>query len=184
MDESGGGPLIDIGVHVLDMTMWLLGNPKPVSVFASTYAKFGPDRNGLGSWGTPQWDGAFDVEDLATAMIKMDDGGTLTLEVSWAVNTLSDNSHFVDLMGTEAGASIRGNRLVFTTQKFDRPVHVEANLGGPDGHRRSLCQHFLECVRNGAMPISDAESGLVNNSILEAIYESARTGDAVRLSGS
>jgi len=87
MEESGGGPLIDIGVHVLDMAMWLLGDPKPVSVFGSTYAKFGPHRKGLGSWGTPQWDGRFDVEDLATAMIKMDNGATLTLDVSGSPGT-------------------------------------------------------------------------------------------------
>ena len=181
MDESGGGPLIDIGVHVLDMAMWLLGNPKPVSVFGSTYAKFGPDRRGLGSWGTPQWDGHFDVEDLATAMIKMDNGSTLTLDVSWAVNTLSDNSHFVDLMGTEGGVSIRGKRLVFTTQKFDRPVDVEANPTQAIDDRTLLSRHFIDCVRSGERPISDAVSGLVNNTILDAIYESARTGRAVEL---
>ncbi len=181
MDESGGGPLIDIGVHVLDMAMWLLGNPKPVSVFGSTYAKFGPQRRGLGSWGTPQWDGRFDVEDLASAMIKMDDGATLTLEVSWAVNTLSDNSHFIDLMGTEGGASIRGKRLVYTTQKFDRPVDVEAPAPAGEDHRTLLARHFLESVASGTTPISDAVSGLVNNAILDAIYESARTGRAVEL---
>lgn len=181
MDESGGGPLIDIGVHVLDMAMWLLGNPKPVSVFGSTYAKFGPQRRGLGSWGTPQWDGRFDVEDLASAMIKMDDGATLTLEVSWAANTLSDNSHFIDLMGTEGGASIRGKRLVYTTQKFDRPVDVEAPVPVGEDHRTLLARHFLESVAAGTTPISDAVSGLVNNTILDAIYESARTGGAVEL---
>ena len=181
MDEAGGGPLIDIGVHVLDMAMWLLGNPKPISVFGSTYAKFGPDRRGLGSWGTPQWDGYCDVEDLASAMIKMDDGSTLTLEVSWAVNTLSDNSHFLDLMGTEGGASIRGNRLVYTTQKFNRPVDVEASVKGGDDHRTRLSEHFLDSVAAGTPPISDAVSGLVNNTILDAIYESARTGNAVQL---
>ena len=181
MDESGGGPLIDIGVHVLDMAMWLLGNPRPVSVFGSTYAKFGPDRRGLGSWGTPQWDGYFDVEDLASAMIKMDDGTTLTLEVSWAVNTLSDNSHFVDLMGTEGGASIRGNRLVYTTHRFDRPVDVESQPASGEDSRTLLCRHFLHCVQSGTAPISDAVSGLVNNTILDAIYESARTGTAVDL---
>jgi predicted dehydrogenase len=181
MDESGGGPLIDIGVHVLDMAMWLLGNPKPVSVFASTYAKFGPQKRGLGSWGTPQWDGYFNVEDLATAMVKMDDGSTLTLEVSWAVNTLSDNSHFIDLMGTEGGASIRGKRLVFTTQKFDRPVDVEVTPPADGDPRMLLAKHFVDSCLAGSEPISDAVSGLVNNTILDAIYESARTGTAVEL---
>ncbi len=181
MGESGGGPMIDIGVHVLDMAMWLLGDPKPVSVFGSTYAKFGPDKRGTGSWGTPDWDGVFDVEDLATAMIKMDDGSTLTLDVSWAVNTLSDNSHFVDLMGTDGGASIRGNRLVFTGQKFDRPFDVEVDAKAIDDARTLLARHFVESIRSGSAPVSDAMSGLVNNTILDSIYESARTGKAIEL---
>lgn len=180
MNESGGGPLIDIGVHVLDMTMWLLGDPKPVSVFGSTYAEFGPRKKGLGSWGTPDWNGIFDVEDLATAMIKMDDGSTLTLDVSWAVNTLSDNKHQIDLMGTEGGVSIRGNDLTFTAQKFDRPIDVATTPAGPDA-RDLLAQHFVDCIKSGKRPISDALSGLVNNTILSAIYDSARAGTAVTL---
>ncbi len=78
MDQSGGGPLIDIGVHMLDLALYLMGHPKPVSVFGSTYAEFGPKKRGIGSWGKPDWNGVYDVEDLATAMIKMEDGGSLT----------------------------------------------------------------------------------------------------------
>jgi predicted dehydrogenase len=181
MDEAGGGPMIDLGVHVLDMTMWLMGDPKPVSVFGSTYAKFGPRKRGIGRWGTPQWEGVFDVEDLATAMIKMDDGSTLTLEVSWAVNTIGDNSHFIDLMGTEGGASIRGKAITFTSQKFDQPIDVPAEPPPADNPRTAMTEHFLDCIRSGKPPISDAVSGWKNNRIIDAIYESARTGGAVEL---
>ncbi len=82
-DQAGGGPLIDIGVHMLDLALYLMCNPKPVTVFGSTYAEFGPKKKGIGDWGTPNWDGYFDVEDLASAQIRMEDGSTLTLEVSW-----------------------------------------------------------------------------------------------------
>lgn len=181
MAESGGGPMIDIGVHVLDMAMWLLGNPRPSTVFGSTYAKFGPQKRGTGSWGTPQWDGVFDVEDLATAMIKMEDGSTLTLEVSWTANTLSDNRHFIDLMGTEGGASIRGNELTFTSHKFDRPIDVPVEAPNKGEARSLLAEHFAACVRTGEPPISDAVSGLVNNTIIDAIYQSAKTGRSVDL---
>src|SRR5205823_13415468 len=54
---SGGGPLIDIGVHLLDLTLWLMGNPKPVSVSGATFAAFGPKKCGIGSWGAPNWNG-------------------------------------------------------------------------------------------------------------------------------
>ena len=70
MAESGGGPLIDIGVHMLDLSIFLMGNPKPISVYGSIYAEFGPRKEGLGTWGTPNWDGFYDVEDLATALIR------------------------------------------------------------------------------------------------------------------
>lgn len=102
---SGGGPLIDIGVHMLDLTLHLMGDVKPVSVFGSTYAEFGPKKRGLGDWGTPDWNGTFDVEDLASAFIKMEDGSSLTLDVSWAAHTSFNTHPFVHILGTEGGAS-------------------------------------------------------------------------------
>lgn len=87
---SGGGPLIDIGVHMLDLAFFLMGEPKPVSVYGAAYAEFGPRKKGIGTWGKPDWNGIFDAEDLATALIKMEDGSTLTLEVSWAVHMDTD----------------------------------------------------------------------------------------------
>jgi len=180
--ESGGGPLIDIGVHVLDLTLWIMGNPRPVSVFGSTYAQFGPQRKGLGTWGTPQWDGRFDVEDLATALIKFDNGATLHLEVSWAVNTDSDSGHYIHVMGNEGGISLYPKRMVLTGQKFDRafdvPVAAPENAENP---RVLLSRHFAECVKTGMKPISDGVSGLVNSTILDAIYQSAQSGDLVKL---
>lgn len=71
--------------------MYLMGNPKPVSVYGSTYAEFGPKRKGIGTWGTLDWSGFYNVEDLASAMIKMEDGSTLTLEVIWAAHTDMNN---------------------------------------------------------------------------------------------
>lgn len=180
--EAGGGPLIDIGVHILDLSLWFLGNPWPVSVFGSTYAQFGPHKRGIGTWGTPQWDGTFDVEDLGTAMIKLDSGATLTLEVSWAVNTDSTNDYFIHLMGNEGGISLYNDRLVLSGQKFDRAYDIPVNSSGKEENPRLLLsRHFLECVREGKKPISDGISGLVNSTIIDAIYESADSGDAVKL---
>jgi predicted dehydrogenase len=182
MDQSGGGPLIDIGVHMLDLALYLMGNPKPVSVYGATYAQFGPERKGIGSWGTPNWDGVYDVEDLATALIKMEDGSSLTLEVSWAVHMDTDNTPFIHLMGSEGGASYRGPRGKLLTEKFDRPIEVE--LSKPDhdeGERYRLSRHFLECIHEGKPPITSALSGFTNNLVLDAIYESSRTGNEVKL---
>lgn len=180
--ESGGGPLIDIGVHLLDLSLYLMGNPKPVTVFGSTYAEFGPKKKGIGTWGTPNWDGIYDVEDLATALIKMEDGSTLTLDVSWAVHMDTDSQPFVHLLGSEGGATIKGNQGKLLTEIFDQPIDVELSSEDEDeAERLRLSGHFIECIVNGKEPISNARSGYTNNLILSAIYESSRTGSEVVL---
>lgn len=182
MDQSGGGPLIDIGVHMLDLALYLMGNPKPVSVYGATYAEFGPKKKGIGTWGKPNWDGIYDVEDLATALIKMEDGSTLSLEVSWAVHMDTDNTPFIHLMGTEGGASYRGGQGKLLTERFDRPMETELRKPEQDeGERLRLSRHFLECIREGKTPITSALTGLTNNLVLDAIYESSRTGHEVKL---
>jgi predicted dehydrogenase len=182
MDQSGGGPLIDIGVHMLDLALYLMGNPKPVSVFGSTYAEFGPNRKGIGTWGKPNWNGIYDVEDLAFALIKMEDGSTLSLEVSWAVHMDTDNTPFIHLLGSEGGASYRGAQGKLLTEKFDRPIETELRKADNDeGERARLSRHFLACIREGKQPITSALTGLTNNLVLDAIYESSRTGNEVKL---
>jgi predicted dehydrogenase len=182
MDQSGGGPLIDIGVHLLDLSLYLMGNPKPVAVSGATYAEFGPKRKGIGTWGTPDWNGIYDVEDLATALIRMEDGSTLTLEVSWAVHMDTDSVPFIHLMGTEGGANYRGDNGKLLTEKFDRPMETELKTPEEDeGPRQRLSRYFLDCVREGKQPISSAMTGFTSNLILDAIYESSRTGQEVKL---
>ncbi|WP_127584959.1 Gfo/Idh/MocA family protein [Paenibacillus koleovorans] len=182
MSEAGGGPLIDIGVHMLDLSLHLMGSPKPVAVSGATYSEFGPNRKGIGTWGKPNWDGYYDVEDLATAFIRMEDGSSLTLEVSWAVHMDTDNTPFIHLMGTEGGVALHGSKGKFLTEKFDQPLEVELNAPTNDaGSRTRLTQHFLDCVQNGKKPLTDVMTGFTNNLILGAIYESSRTGNEVKL---
>ncbi|GIP33725.1 Gfo/Idh/MocA family protein [Paenibacillus sp. J2TS4] len=182
MDQSGGGPLIDIGVHMLDLALYLMGNPKPVSVYGSTYAEFGPRKKGIGTWGKPNWEGIYDVEDLATAIIKMEDGSSLTLEVSWAVHMDTDSTPFLHLMGTDGGASYRGSSGKLLTEKFNRATEMDLQtLDEDEGARGRLSRHFLECIREGKEPITSALSGYTNNLVLDAIYESSRTGSEVKL---
>lgn len=179
---SGGGPLIDIGVHMLDTAFFLMGEPKPVSVFGSTYAEFGPRKKGIGSWGKPDWNGTYNVEDLATAIIKMEDGSSLTLEVSWAVHMDTDSAPFIHIMGSDGGAVIRGSEGKFLTERFDRTVELPLSTPtGDEGSRARLSKHFLECVREGKTPSTSAETGLRSNLIIDAIYESSRTGGEVKL---
>ena len=179
---SGGGPLIDIGVHMLDLTLYLMGNPKPVSVYGATYAEFGPKRKGIGDWGYPNWNGKYDVEDLATALIKMEDGSTLSLDVSWAVHMDTDNKPFIHLMGSEGGACYREGEGKLLTEKFDRPIETTLSVPNDDvGERSRFCRHFLECIREGKEPLTSARTGWTNNMIMDAIYESSRSGNEVKL---
>ncbi|RKN84906.1 Gfo/Idh/MocA family protein [Paenibacillus ginsengarvi] len=181
-DMSGGGPLIDIGVHMLDLALYLMGDPKPVAVSGAVYAEFGPKKKGIGTWGTPNWNGVWDVEDLSTALIRMEDGSTLTLEVSWAVHMDTDSKPFIHLMGSEGGASIRGAEGKFLTEAFDRDMEVALKTPANDeGPRIRLSRHFLDCVLNGTQPLPSAITGLTNNLIIDAIYESSRTGSEVKL---
>src|SRR5262249_39058305 len=121
---SGGGPMMDLGVHALDQAIYLMrspkGPPQPVSVFGQTFQKLGtrPGFNNFGPWDPTR----FETEDFATGQIRFADGSLLLLEASWALNTLRE-MHRVELMGTEGGAetqpfSINGEKagLLMTTR--------------------------------------------------------------------
>jgi len=181
-DEAGGGPLIDIGVHMIDLAFFLMGEPKPVTVSGAVYAEFGPRKRGLGGWGVPDWSGYYDVEDFATALIRMEDGRTLTLEVSWAAHVDGDSMPFVHLFGTDGGALIRGETGKYLTERDGKPVDVPLVPPADDeGGRVRLARHFLECIRTGRKPATSVETGLRSNLIIEGIYESSRTGREVVL---
>ncbi len=180
-DESGGGPLIDIGVHMLDLSLYLMGGVKPVSVYGSTYAEFGPRKLGLGTWGTPDWDGFYDVEDLASALIKMDNGATLHLEVSWAANVSPDDATpRISLMGTEGGAAMTmgAKNIKLTGMKFGQSFSIDSPVPEVEA-RKNMLQHFVECVKTGEQTIAPVASGMVNNVVLDSIYESSKTGKSV-----
>jgi predicted dehydrogenase len=182
MEKSGGGPLIDLGVHMLDLSLYLMGNPKPISVFGATYSEFGPHKRGIGSWGTPDWNGLFDVEDLATALIKFDNGATLSLDVSWAALTETDSQPHIQLLGTTGGASFRGTTGKLFAEIFDREANVDLQIPELDlGSRYRMNRHFIECIRDGVQPITSVLSGYTNNLILDAIYRSSQTGHEVTL---
>jgi predicted dehydrogenase len=197
---AGGGPLIDLAVHMLDLTMWLMGNPEPVTCLASTYQMFGPrafgsamsvHAGGLGPWGTPNPQGKFDVEDMAVGMIRFDGGQTILLEASWA-SRIKREYVYSTLCGDRAGASLERvfgfdgvddssiDTLELFTQEHGVPVNRQL-LVEPDPAmgRTNAVAHFVECLRDGAVPCSPGTDGLRIMRILDAMYKSARTGKAV-----
>jgi predicted dehydrogenase len=176
---SGGGPMLDIGVHILDQTIHLLGNPTPVSVFGSTFQKLGtrPGFNSFGPWDPEK----FEVEDFATASIKFAGGATLLLEASWALN-IPASVHNVLLCGTEGGAELNPLRI-FTERHgmlFDMTLPEGGARGTENPHDEKIA-HFIECIEQGRQPIT-TPGEIVNVAlILDAVYQSAEAGRSVEI---
>lgn len=166
-DRAGGGALIDIGVHALDCVWWLMGCPRPVSVFGSAYTKFGH---------TVPEGVKYDVDDAALGLIKFDNGATLYLEATWALNL--ENVAFRQIAGTKGGA-----RLDPLTLFMDRDgvlLDVTPTVPKDDAFAGEV-RHFVECIATGKQPIASADQGTVLMQMLDGIYESQRTGREVRL---
>ncbi|MDR6227453.1 Gfo/Idh/MocA family protein [Desmospora profundinema] len=180
-EQAGGGPLIDIGVHMLDLTLWLLNFPRPVSVFGQTYNRFGPSKKGQSSWGTVVKEGRFDVEDSAVALIRFESGLTLALDASWASHIAEDRA-YVDLWGGEGGAALDLNRHHLRLFHEEAGVPVDSEMTPPPQDDRStLLSHWIGVMEGIEEPICTAEQGIEVLRILDAIYESSRTGQLVRL---
>jgi predicted dehydrogenase len=175
--KSGGGPLIDLGVHVLDLALWLMGNPKAVTVSGSAYAKFGVYGQGCGTWGITESGGSCDVEDLAAGFIRLDTGATVILEASWASHIKQDQI-YTSLVGTKGGADVEPFRVY--KDMHGAPVDITPSFPNQSGHMMEI-RHFVDCIVNGKELISTGEHGLEITRILDAIYKSAETGREIAL---
>lgn len=187
-DLAGGGPLIDLGVHALDMALWVLGNPEPVSVSAATYAALGPQGRG-------QWQGnrfkitpgvAYEVEDFATALIRFDTGMTLQLDASWAGYTNHSDEFGITLMGDQGGAEIHvkdyadKGTLRFIGEIDGVPTITEPQLQARHGHGE-MARAFVGSILDGDPVSPSAEEGLERVRLIEAIYRSAAEGCEIQL---
>jgi predicted dehydrogenase len=184
---SGGGALIDIGVHCIDWTRWIMGNPDPVEIFGQTYARIRTyDLDDHRTWlptdlrgaATLPVDRAGDVDEMTTALIRFANGATLFIEVSWALN-VGDNSENTEVFGTRAGARLRP--LQIFRNEYGRMVNLEVKLPdqpGPSGHARAI-RNFLDVVKGKATPVVTPDDGIDLMRILDGIYASAESGRSV-----
>ncbi len=180
--QSGGGPLIDLGVHMIDLAIWLMGNPTPVSVSANTYCKFADNDTSdsvNSDFGDKNSEGTFDVEDLAMGMIRFDNGAVLQIEFSWASNIKAEH-RFVELRGTKSGLTWDNEELEIYSEDDGQLYDIKPVKGDVDGHQANL-RHFVDVLLNGAEPCFKPQQGIDMIKILCAIYESARTGKEVVL---
>lgn len=185
-EEQGGGPLIDIGTHALDLTLWMLNNYKVKSVMGSKYNKLRFDTetgNAFGDWNPEE----FTVEDAAFGFITMEDGSTIILESSWALNTLEVGEAQTTLCGTKAGADmkdgLRINGAEFGKLYIKKPEMAAGSVAFYEGISMDPAdveaKSWIDCILNDTEPIVKPEEALVVTEILEAIYQSARTGQAI-----
>ncbi len=178
---AGGGAAFDIGVHALDNCLHLLGDFDAASVFGQTHSRFGARGLGEVNWGKSEIDPAkpFDVDDYATALLKMKSGRTVNFEVSWAAHQPADGrEQGVDLLGTLAGLSLYPARLFRNGPNGYETIQL-AGLKIPQPEDR--LHHFVNCVLDGKKPMVTMEESLQVQKILDAIYTSSATGKEVRL---
>jgi len=175
---AGGGPLIDLGVHRLDLALWLMGSPKPAWVMGSTYNKIAGEiakREGK----------PFDVEDFAMAMIRFENGATLELESSWASNIREKELMETRLLGTKGGLIQRNlnEGYEFESEFFVEKdgYHFDFKLHAPLPQTYPSMYHLIEAIVNDTPHPATGEEGLRVMEILDAIYESARTGQPVAM---
>ena len=186
-EQSGGGPLIDLGVHMIDLTMWLMGNPKPVAVTGCTYCKFADNdvSDSVDSdFGEKKAQGTFDVEDLAMGFIRFENGACMQIEFSWASN-IEKEQRFFELRGTKSGAcwSSLTQKLGIYQEEYGKTVDYMPNIDNSKGvqiHEANL-RHFVNVVLNGTEPMFVPQQGVDMVKILEALYKSAELGREVLL---
>ena len=194
-EQQGGGPLIDIGTHALDITMWCMNNYDIDSVTGSVFYKLGGEQQATEGNLFGPWDPAtYEVEDSAMGYVKMKNGAVINLEASWALNMLESREASTTLCGTAAGAEIHSgmsyssNELIYNRGRNGQlmeeklsPVGGVAYFGGGGGEEGTIdMKQWLSAVRDGSEPLVKPEEALAVTKVLDAIYQSGKENKEIK----
>ena len=181
---SGGGPLIDIGVHWFDLAMWLSGLWSPTAVSARVFNVFGRrmrDYRYVDMWaGPPQYDGVCDVEDYASGFVRFGRQATLSFDIAWAANTADDS--FIELLGEQGGIRILdGKPLQIFTESGARPADLLPKFDARGNPYEAQARSFAAACRGDAPPAATAAEGVAVMKLIDAVYASSRSGQEVAI---
>ncbi len=183
---SAGGPMIDLGVHVIDLARYLMGNPKPVSVYGAAFQKLfdRPHIKGGAGYASVSKSNTdiYDVEDLASALIRFDNGAVISVETSFSLNIEKDIGS-VELFGTKAGARLDPDLKIYSDlNNYLVNISLDTNTAlNMEGLFENEINHFVSCIKEKIPCRAPAEDGVEIMRILDAIYDSARTGHEIIL---
>lgn len=177
-EQQGGGPLIDIGVHILDLTLFLMGYPKPVSASGKTWDYLGKNPSLVNPWG--DYDRSrFTVEDMAVGFIRFENGAVVTLESSFMAN-IKEELFRTELFGTKSGALVKGggDNPVEIYSEQDKLLFdmVPRNVPDVKSHHTAEIQAFVDAVQSGKPSPVPGEQGLILNAVFDALYRSTESG--------
>lgn len=181
---SGGGPLIDIGVHWFDAAMHISGLWKPTAVSAMNFAKFGADMRKyryVSMWaGPPKYDGVCDVEDYSAGLVRFGKKAAMIFEIAWAANM--EESSYIEVLGDKGGARLfDGKPLAICTEHNDMIANVMPLFNNADNAFRDQAGIFIRACRGQCPPAATAEEGLTVMKLIDAVYASGKLGREVRI---
>ncbi|MFC4811453.1 Gfo/Idh/MocA family protein [Paenibacillus sp. GCM10023250] len=184
-ERSGGGPLIDLGVHIIDICWYLMGRPKVVSVSGNTYNRLGNRAHiqNLSFYKAADYDASRnDVEDAANAVIRFENGASLMVDVSFTLHAAKDEL-YIKLYGDKGGAEVEPALLVMS-EKHDTIVNVtpqidNSSFDATEAFGREIA-HFVNSSLGRCETLSPVEDGLEVTRMLSAVYESAASGREIR----
>ncbi|AAM25129.1 MAG: putative dehydrogenase [Caldanaerobacter subterraneus] len=171
---SGGGPLIDLGVHFIDLVMYFMDYPEVKSVSAATYSKFSNSTSWNGWSEAKSGNGIYNVEDMAVGFIRLKNGTTIDFEFSWASNIEGDYNYY-EILGDKGGIWFKNGQIKVFSEVVNTLVDIIPNTNYPKKPLDEF-EHFVNCIKEGKEPLASAEEGAKLMEIIDAAYLSAEKG--------